>query len=154
VAQLFSLGHIRAMQDILKRLVAELHVACFKPHGFKKSGGSFIRTDGVARQTLKISSSRWNSADRPVSFSIYIWLAFTDITHDDGSPFAGSPLSTYIAHLGVLAPEAPPFFELTAANYESIKSQLLEILPRAFVEWPKHYEPVRSRLKKKELLFV
>ena len=142
------------MQDILKRLVTELHGACFKPNGFKKTGGSFIRTDGVARQTLKISSSRWNSSNSPVQFSIYIWLAFTDITHDESSPFAGSPLSTYITHLGVLVPEAPPFFELTAANYESIKSQLLEILPRAFVEWPKHYEQVRSGLKKKELLFV
>jgi hypothetical protein len=142
------------LQDILKRLVTELHGACFKPNGFKKTGGSFIRTDGVARQTLKFSSSRWNSTNSPVQFSIYIWLAFTDIAHDDGSPFAGSPLSTYIAHLGAIAPEAPPFFELTATNYESIKSQLLEILPRAFVEWPKHYEPIRSRLKKKELLFV
>src|SRR6516164_8688401 len=116
------------MQDILKRMVKELHEARFKPNGFKKTGGSFIRMDGVARQTLKFSASRWNSANHPVQFSIYIWLAFTDITHDEGSPFAGSPLSTYIAHLGALAPEAPPFFELTAANYESIKSQLLEIL--------------------------
>ena len=142
------------MQDILKRLVTELHGACFKPNGFKKTGGSFLRTDGVARQTLKFSSSRWNSANSPVQFSIYIWLEFTDITYDAGSPFSGSPLSTYIAHLGALVPEAPPFFELTAANYESIKSQLLVLLPRAFLEWPKHYENVRSRLRKKELRFV
>ena len=38
------------MQDILKRMVKELHEACFKPNGFKKSGGSFLRADGVARQ--------------------------------------------------------------------------------------------------------
>jgi len=142
------------MQDILKRLVTELHVACFKPNGFKKTGGNFLRTDGLAIQKLQISSSRWNSANSPVQFSIYIWLAFTDITYDGDSPFAGSPLSTYISHLYALVPNTPPFFDLTADNYESIKSQLLEILPRAFAEWPKHYEPVRSRLKKKELLFV
>ena len=142
------------MQGILKRLVTELHEACFKPNGFKKTGGRFLRTDGLARQKLMFSSSRWNSANGPVQFSIYIWLEFTDITHDDGSPFAGSPLSTYIAHLYALVPEAPPFFDLTAANYESIRSQLLVMLPRALLEWPKHYEPVRSRLKKKELLFV
>ena len=142
------------MQDILKRMVTELHGACFKPNGFKKTGGSFLRTDGVARQKLKFSSSRWNSANSPVQFSICIWLEFTDITYDVGSPFAGSPLSTYIAHLGALAPDAPPFFELTAANYESIKSQLLVLLPRAFLEWPKHYELVRSRLRKGERQFV
>jgi hypothetical protein len=142
------------MQDILKRMVKELHEACFKPNGFKKTGGSFLRTDGVARQTLKFSSSRWNSANSPVQFSIYIWLEFTDITYDVGSPFSGLPLSTYIAHLGALVPEAPPFFDLTAANYESIKSQLLVMLPRAFQEWPKHYEPVRSQLRKGERLFV
>lgn len=111
------LGHIRAhMQDILKRMVTELHKACFKPNGFKKTGGSFRRTDGLARQTLKFSSSRWNSANSPVQFSIYIWLEFTDITYDVGSPYSGLPLSTYIAHLCTLVPEAPPFFELTAAN--------------------------------------
>ena len=148
------LGHIRTMQDILKRLVKELHETCFKPNGFKKSGGNFLRIDGLARQKLQISSSRWNSANGPVQFSIYIWLSFTDITYDVGSPFAGLPLSTYISHLYALVPEAPPHYHLTADNYESIKSQLLEILPRAFAEWPKHYEPVRSRLKKKELLFV
>ena len=145
------------MQDILKRMVTELHEACFKPNRFKKTGGSFLRTDGVARQTLKFSSSRWNSANSPVQFSIYIWLEFTDITYDVygvGSPFSGEPLSTYIAHLGALVPEAPPFFELTAANYENIKSQLLVILPRAFLEWPKHYEDVRSQLRKGERLFV
>jgi hypothetical protein len=142
------------MQDILKRMVTELHGACFKPNGFKKTGGSFLRLDGMARQTLKFSSSRWNAANGPVQFSIYIWLAFTDITHDDGSPFAGSPLSTYISHLYALVPETPPYYELTADNYESIKSQLLAILPRALLEWPKHYEIVRSRLRNKELLFV
>jgi hypothetical protein len=142
------------MQDILKRMVTELHEACFKPNGFKKTGGRFRRTDGVARQELQFSSSRWNSANSPVQFSIYIWLEFTDINYDDGSPFAGSPLSTYIAHLGALAPDAPPFFELTAANYESIKSQLLVLLPRAFLEWPTHYELVRSRLIKGERQFV
>jgi hypothetical protein len=138
------------MQDILKRMVKELHETCFKPNGFKKTGGSFLRTDGVARQTLKFSSSRWNSANSPVQFSIYIWLEFTDITYDVGSPYSGLPLSTYIAHLCTLVPEAPPFFELTAANYESIKSQLLVMLPRAFLEWPKHYEPVRVQLGKGE----
>lgn len=137
------------MQDILKRLVTELHEACFKPNGFKKTGGRFLRMDGLARQKLMFSSSRWNSASGPVQFSIHIWLAFTDITHDDGLP-----LSTYISHLYVLEPEAPPYFDLTADNYESIKSQLLVILPRALLEWPKHYEIVRSRLRKKELLFV
>ncbi len=142
------------MQDILKRMVTELHKACFKPNGFKKTGGRFLRTDGVARQKLQFSSSRWNSADGPVQFSIYIWLEFTDITHEEGSPYSGLPLSTYIAHLYALVPEAPPLFDLTADNYESIKSQLLVILPRALLEWPKHYEPIRSRLKKKELLFV
>ena len=142
------------MQDILKRMVKELHEAWFKPNGFKKTGGSFLHTDGAARQTLKFSSSRWNSANSPVQFSIYIWLEFTDITYDVGSPFSGLPLSTYIAHLGALVPEAPPFFDLTAANYESIKSQLLVMLPRAFQEWPKHYEPVRSQLRKGERLFV
>jgi len=142
------------MQDILKRMVKELHEACFKPSGFKKTGGSFIRMDGVAKQTVKFSASRWNSANSPVQFSIYIYLEFTDITHGDGSLFAGLPLSTGIAYLGSLVPEAPPFYELTPANYESIKNQLLEILPRAFVEWPKHYEPVRSRLKRKEIFYV
>jgi hypothetical protein len=142
------------MQDILKRMVTELHKACFKPNGFKKTGGSFLRTDGVARQKLMFSSSRWNSANGPVSFSIYIWLEFTDITYDDGSTYSGLPLSTYIAHLGALVPEAPPFFDLTGANYESIRSQLLVMLPRAFLGWPKHYEQVRSQLKKGERLFV
>jgi hypothetical protein len=135
------------MQDILKRMLTDLHKACFKPNGFKKTGGNFLRTDGVARQKLQFSSSRWNSADSPLQFSIYIWLEFTDITYDAGSPFAGSPLSTYIAHLCTLVPEAPPFFELTAANYESIKNQLLVMLPRAFLEWPKHYERVRGQLR-------
>jgi len=37
------------VQDILKRMVKELHEACFKPKGFTKTGGSFLRTDGVAQ---------------------------------------------------------------------------------------------------------
>ena len=142
------------MQDILKRMVRELHDACFKPNGFKKTGGSFLRTDGLARQQLQFSSSRWNSANSPLQFSVLIWLEFTDITYDDRSPFAGSPLSTFVSYLGALVPDAPPFFELTAANYESIKSQLLGMLPRAFLEWPKHYEPVRAQLRKGERVFV
>ena len=142
------------MQDILKRLVTELHGACFKPNGFKKTAGSFLRMDGVARQTLKFSSSRWNSPNGPVSFSIYIWLEFTDITYDDSSQFSGLPLSTYISHLRTLVPEAPPFFDLTAANYEVIKSQLLVMLPRACQELPKHYEKVRSQLSKGERAWV
>ncbi len=142
------------MQDILKRMVTELHKACFKPNGFKKTGGSFLRLDGVARQKLQFSSSRWNSANSPVQLSVIIWLEFTDITYDDRSPFAGSPLSTYSSDLGVLVPDAPPFFELTASNYERIKSQLLVMLPRAFLEWPKRYEVVRSQLRKGERLFV
>ena len=142
------------MQEILKRMVKELHEACFKPNGFKKTGGRFLRTDGVARQKMQFSSSRWNSANSPVEFSIYIWLEFTDITYDTASPFSGLPLSTYIAHLGALVPEAPPFYELTAANYENIKSQLLVILPRAFVAWPKRYEDVRSKLQSGERVFV
>ena len=142
------------MQDILKCMVTELHKACFKPNGFKKTGGSFLRTDGVARQKLQFSSSRWNSANSPVEFSVLIWLEFTDITYDDRSPFAGSPLSTYVSHLGALAPDAPPFFELTPTNYESIKRQLLVLLPRAFLEWPKRYEHVRSQLRKGERLWV
>src|SRR4051812_4092144 len=105
------------MQAILKRMVKELHETCFKPSGFKKTGASFLRTDGVARQTLQFSSSRWNSANSPVEFSIYVWLEFTDITYDGGSHFSGLPLSTYLAHLGVLVPGVPPFFDLTAANY-------------------------------------
>lgn len=142
------------MQDILKRMVTELHEACFKPNGFKKTGGTFLREDGVARQKLQFSSSRWNSADSPVQFSIYIWLAFTDITFDVGSPYSGMPISTNITHLYALVPEAPPFFDLTAENYDSIKRQLLVILPRALQEWPKHFEPVRSRLRNHDPVFV
>jgi len=141
------------MQDILKRLITELHEDCFKPNGFNKTGGRFLRTDGLARQKLMFSASRWNSTDGPVSFTIYFWLEFTDITYDDSSPYSGLPLSTLAGYIGNLVPDALGSFDLTPANYERIRSHLLEILPRALQEWPKHYEKVRSQLKKGERLW-
>jgi hypothetical protein len=130
------------MQEPLKRLTAELHDAYFKPNGFKKERARFRRTVDIAVQEIFFHSSRWNSSDSPVSFSIYVYLGFTDIPGKDGRQSFAS-----MGHIAGLVPSRPPLFPLTSFNYESTKKQILEWLPQAVAEWPKHYEDVRRLLK-------
>jgi len=130
------------MQDPLKRLIAELHSAFFKPNGFKKERTRFCRTVDTAVQEMLFQSSRWNSADSPISFSIYVYLGFTDIPRQDGGQSFAS-----MGHIAGLVPGRPPLFPLTPHNYEATKKQILEWLPQAVAEWPKHYEDVRRLLK-------
>jgi len=130
------------MQDPLKRLIAELHSSFFKPNGFKKERARFRRTVDTAVQEILFHSSRWNSADSPIPFSIYVYLGFTDIPSNDGRQSFAS-----FGHIAGLIPGSPPLFPLTPYNYEATKKQILEWLPQAVAEWPKYYEDVREQLR-------
>jgi hypothetical protein len=130
------------MQVSLKRLIAELHTAYFKPNGFKKERQRFRRDVDAVMQEVEFQSSAWNSSDRPVTFYVNISVWFADIPMKDGKPaLTGS------GRICGLVSDAPAQFDLTTTNYESIRSDLLAFLPQALSELPKHYEDVRSRAK-------
>jgi len=130
------------MQQLLKSLIAELHIAFFKPNGFKKERNRFLRVIGATMQAIEFQSSRWNSSDGPISFYINILIGFNDIPMKDGEPaLTGS------CRLRGLVSDAPMQFDLTSSNYDETRNQLLSLLPLALSHLPKHYEGVRSRAK-------
>jgi hypothetical protein len=130
------------MQESLKRLIAELHVAYFKPNGFKKERQRFRRDIDMVMQEVAFQSSSWNSSDGPLTFYVNFSIGFADILMKDGKPaLTGS------GRIQGLAAAAPAQFDLTSTNYESIRMDLLALIPQALSELPKHYEDVRSRAK-------
>lgn len=133
---------LRAMQEILKRLLTELHTAYFKPNGFTKERQRFRREIDTVMQQVEFQSSQWNSSDSPLRFYVNISVGFSDVPMRDGKP----ALTGWCRLPGLVA-SAPGEFDITPASYESIRSQLLELLPQALLALPKHYEGVRSRAK-------
>jgi hypothetical protein len=128
------------VQEPLKRLVAELHTAYFKPNGFTKDRGRFRRNVATAMQEVTFQSSQWNAPDGPITFYVNVSVGFSDIPMKDGKPAL-----TGAGRIGDLVSEAPAQFDLTPTSYESIRSDLLTFLPQALSELPKHYKDVRSR---------
>lgn len=59
----------------------------------------------------------------------------------------GKPALTGSGRIEELASGAPAHFDLTLTNFESIRSDLLALIPQALSELPKHYEDVRTRAK-------
>ncbi|MBK8812722.1 MAG: DUF4304 domain-containing protein [Acidobacteria bacterium] len=130
------------MQESLKRLIAELHAAYFKPNGFKKERQRFRRDVDVVMQEVEFQSSSWNSSGGPVTFFVNISVGFADIPMKDGkTALTGS------GRVGSLVPGAPAQFDLTSVSYESIRGELLVFIPQALSELPKHYEDVRGRAR-------
>ena len=130
------------MQEPLKRLIAGLHAAYFKPQGFRKDRQRFRRDVDTVLQEVEFQSSSWNSTDGPVTFYVNISVGFTDI------PMGDDKTSLYgRGRIEGFVPNAPPQFDLTDINYESIRSALLTYLPQALLELPKHYEDVRNRAR-------
>src|SRR5262245_26053860 len=130
------------MQKPLKRLIAELHTAYFKPNGFKKERQRFRRDLDTVMQEVEFQSSQWNSPDGPVTFYVNISIGFTDIPMKDGKPAL-----TGKGRIGGLVSGAPAQFDLTPINHESIRGELLALLPQALSKLPKHYDDVRSRAR-------
>jgi len=130
------------MQEILKRLVADLHKDYFKPNGFAKERQRFRRTVDSVMQEVEFQSSQWNSANSSIAFYVNISAGFTDIPMRDGKTEL-----TGTGRLSGLVSKAPGQFDITPANYESIRSQLLEFLPQALSALPKHYDDIRTRAK-------
>lgn len=128
------------MQEILKRLLTDLHADYFKPSGFTKERHRFRRTIDYTMQELEFQSSQWNSEDGPVTFYVNISVGFTDIPMKDGKPAL-----TGKGRIGGLVSDAPAQFDITPGNYESIRSQLLAFLPQALSELPRHYNDIRTR---------
>ena len=128
------------MQESLKRLVAELHVAYFKPNGFRKERQHFHRELGKVMQAVEFQSSSWNSSIEPVTFYVNIRVGFADIPMKDGKPAL-----TGMSRITGLVPDAPGQYDLTSTNFELVRSELLMFLPQALSELPKHYEDVRTR---------
>lgn len=130
------------MQESLKRLISELHTAYFKPNGFKKVRQRFRRDLDSAIQEVEFQSSSWNSTGEPVTFYVNISVGFADIPMKDGKPaLTGS------GRIEGFASDAPAQFDLTPTNYQRVRSALLEFIPQALSELPKHYEDVRTRAK-------
>lgn len=130
------------MQEPLKRLIAELHTAYFKPNGFKKERHRFRRDVDTVMQEVEFQSSSWNSSGEPVTFYVNIKIGFADIPMSDGKPTL-----TGTGRIDGLVSDAPTQFDLTSVNYESMRSKLLAFIPQALSELPKHYEDVRSRAR-------
>ena len=130
------------MHPLLKSLITELHTAFFKPNGFKKERQRFRRVIDTAMQEVEFQSSQWNSSDGPTRFYVNVSVGFTDIPMKDGKP-----AMTGNGRLGGLVSGAPPQIDLTPANYDNTRSQLLSHLPQALSELPKHYDDIRNRAK-------
>jgi hypothetical protein len=123
------------MQPLIKSLITDLHAAYFKPNGFKKERQRFHRVIDTAMQEVEFQSSQWNSSDGPITFYVNVSVGFTDIPMKDGKP-----AMTGKGRLGGLASGAPAQFDLTLANCDDTRSQLLSLLPQALIELPKHYD--------------
>jgi hypothetical protein len=130
------------MRETLKHLLTELHTGYFKPNGFTKKRQHFCRDVDTVMQDVEFQASQWNSSDDLVTFYVNISVGFSDIPMKDGS----SAL-TGTGRIDGLASSAPAQFDLTPASYDSIRSQLLELIPQALSELPRHYDDVRSRAK-------
>jgi hypothetical protein len=130
------------MQTLIKSLITELHATFFKPNGFTKERQRFRRVIDTAMQEVDFQSSQWNSSDDPITFYVNVSVGFTDIPMKDGKPTI-----TGNGRIGGLVSGAPSQFDLTPANYDAIRSQLLSFLPHALSELPKHYDDVRTRAK-------
>jgi len=74
------------MQQLLKRLIAELHATYFKSHGFKKERQRFRREVDTVMQEVEFESSQWNSSDAPITFYVNISVGFADIPMKHGKP--------------------------------------------------------------------
>ena len=129
------------MQELLKRMLAELHAAYLKPNGFTKDRQRFRRAMDDVVQEVEFQSSQWNSSGGPIRFYVNISVSFTDIPMKTANQMAGA------GRISGLVSEIPPEFDLTASNYEIIKGQLLSCFPTALSELPKYYEDVRQRAK-------
>ena len=138
----FFVRPYRVMQEIIKRLLTDLHADYFKPSGFTKERQRFWREIDSVMQEVDFQSSQWNSADSPITFYVKISVGFTDIPMRDGKPAL-----TGAGRIGGLVSDAPAQFDLTPISYDSIRSQLLVFLPQAFSELPKHYDDIRTRAK-------
>jgi hypothetical protein len=130
------------VKEPLKRLIAELHTAYFKPNGFKKERQRFRRDVDMAMQQVEFQSSQWNSSDGPVTFYVNISVGFADIPMQNGKP-----TMTGTGRIAGLVSDAPAQFDLTHTNFDSIRDQLLALVPQALSELPKHYDDVRSRAR-------
>ena len=131
------------MQGLLKDLLTELHSRYFKPNGFKKTRHRFSReVDGVM-QEVEFQSSQWNMKGDAITFYVNIHIGFVDI------PMAkGRPALTGMARIGGLVPGIPAQYDLTMTNITTIRDELIDCLPRAMSELPRHYEDVRERAMK------
>jgi hypothetical protein len=127
------------MQELLKRLLSELHAAYFKPNGFTKERQRFRRDVDEVMQEVDFQSSAWNSSGGPVTFYVNIRAGFADILMNDGKPAL-----TGHARLPGLVPGAPAHYGLTPTNYDRIRSELLAFLPSVLSALPEHYEEVRK----------
>ena len=132
----------RFMQELLKRMLTELDTAYFKPNGFTKKRQRFRREVDSVMQEVEFEASQWNSSGGPVKFYVNISIGFSDIPMKDGKPAL-----TGMGRIHRIASGAPAQFDLTPVNNDSIRSQLLALLPQALSELPKHYEDVRGQAK-------
>lgn len=130
------------MQQLIKSLITELHANFFKPNGFTKERQRFRRVIDTAMQEVGFQSSQWNSSGGPITFYVNVSVGFTDIPMKDGKP-----AMTGNGRIEGLVSDAPSQFDLTPANYDDIRGQLLSFLPQALSELPKHYDDVRHRAK-------
>ncbi len=130
------------MQDLLKRLLSDLHTAYFQACGFKKQRQRFRRDVDNVMQEVDFQSSSWNSMGEPIRFYVNIRVGFADIPMTDGKPEL-----TGTSRLPGLVLNAPAHYDLTPTEYDRIRSELLAFLPQALAELPKHYEDVRTRAR-------
>jgi Domain of unknown function (DUF4304) len=127
------------MSPLLKDLLSELHQLYFKPNGFSKTRQRFRRDIDVAMQEVEFQSSQWNSAADPTRFYVNVSLGFADIPMRDGKPAL-----TGTTRVHSLVPGAPPHYDLTAENHAQVREELLQSIPQALAELPKHHEDVRT----------
>ncbi|MFO0938292.1 MAG: DUF4304 domain-containing protein [Gemmataceae bacterium] len=130
------------MQKLLKRLIAGLHAAYFKPNGFKKERQRFRRIVDTLIQEVEFQSSSWNSSGEAVTFYVNISVGFSDIPAKNGGPAMPGT-----GRIGGFVKDAPTQFDLTPISFDSICGELCTLLPQAILELPKHYEDVRNRAK-------
>ena len=121
---------------------SRLHREYLQPLSFKKPGNTFSRVKPGYLEMFNLQGSDWNSGQEPWLFYVNVRVSFTDLAADS----LPAHLTKYQAdgRLNRIV-EAPPSFELTAANVEELLHDVAKLIVQASNCLPGLLPPIRAR---------
>jgi hypothetical protein len=118
---------------------SHLHSKYMKEMGFKKQGRNFSRKVEGYVECVSIQGSSWNSGDELWHFYVNVAVAI------DGIPMRENIKFHADGRLEGLAPSAPPAYDLTATNLESLASEISGYVTEACGRIPNALHDVKCR---------